>query len=334
MSTVSVYDVDSKTWYQQNTTGTGPGQLTQGCTVLASAQDGSSHNIYWYGGYDGLTPTGDFSDDVWVLSIPTFTWVKVKSGTASHGRAGHRCTKPYPDQMIVVGGYTSSTGLSGTCVDGFIQNFNLTTAEWITSYHPDKWFKYGVPASVVSVIGGSATGSASQTAPSPSGFSNASMTALFGTQYNTSKIATWYPYHVAPTTDGARPTIPPSVVPKPDTNNGTPKYLAPVLGVVLGLIFLSLLALAIFLWRRKNYFKQNGTATQSEAGTLDNRRWVANWLRNSTPAPADAKAPTVTTDDTHVSPDYEQEQAYVPEVEGVQLVEMAGMCYSNPTWMT
>ncbi|CAG8960882.1 hypothetical protein HYFRA_00002419 [Hymenoscyphus fraxineus] len=329
MTTVSVYDIATKVWYQQNTTGEDhPGQLTQGCTVLASAQDGSSHNIYWYGGYDGLDQTGVLSDDVWVLSIPTFAWVKVNSGNSSHGRAGHRCTKPYPDQMVVVGGYPSLSGVSPGCVQGFIQVFNLTTAQWITSYHPDKWFNYGVPASVVSVIGGSATGSATQTKPSPSGFSNSSMIALFNTKYDTSKIKTWYPYHLAPSNDVNSTTILPSAVPKP--SNGTPGYLAPVLGVVLGLIFISLLALAIYLWRRKKYFKPNGTATQSEQGTLDNRRWVTNWLRNSSsPVPVNEKAPTVTTDDTHVPLEYEQERAYLPEVGGTQIVEMADT--SRPT---
>ena len=52
MSTISFYDIADKVWYEQPTNGVGPGQLTQGCAVLASAQDMSSHNIYWYGGYD------------------------------------------------------------------------------------------------------------------------------------------------------------------------------------------------------------------------------------------------------------------------------------------
>jgi hypothetical protein len=328
MTTVSVYDIENKVWYEQNTTGTGPGQLTQGCTVLASAQDDSSHNIYWYGGFDGLDPTGTFSDDVYVLSIPTFTWVKVKSGTGSHGRAGHKCVKPYPDQMIVVGGYASLTGQQPSCVEGgVLQIFNLSSTLWLDNYSPEIWSNYTVPASVIAAIGGTATGGSTQTAPATTGFSNTSMTALFGTKYNTSKIAQWYPYDLQ-TKDDVNHTNPllPSAVPKPGSG-GTPSYLAPVLGVVLGLIFISLLVLAFVLWRKRKYFKAR-TATQSESGTMDNERWVTNWLRK-TPVVADEKAPTVTTDETHTTlQGYEDEPAFVlPEVEGRQVMEMEGMSH-------
>jgi hypothetical protein len=324
MSTVAVYDIAKQVWYEQETSGTGPGQLTQGCTVLASAQDGSSHNIYWYGGYDGLEPTapGSFNDDVWVLSIPSFIWMKVKSGTASHGRAGHRCVKPYPDQMLVIGGYSALTGTSLKCVEGgIIQIFNLSSADWITSYDPKVWSDYTVPPAIYQRIGGSSTGSATQTEPSGSGFSNASMSALFGTAYNTSKIKNWYPYEESETNDNNRTTL----LPQPEHKSGTPSYLAPVLGVVLGLFFITLVVLAVLLYRRRKFLKLNGTATQSEAGTMDNRRWVTTWLRGT---PAEAKAPTVTTDETPMSAYEEEHQTYVPpsvpEMGDGQVHEMMG----------
>jgi len=116
MTTVSVYDVANKVWYEQETSGDSPGALNQGCTVVASAEDMSSHNIYWYGGYNGIHPDQPFSDDVYVLSIPSFIWTRVYAGNSTHGRAGHRCAKPYPDQMVVVGGYSILTGLIPTCL--------------------------------------------------------------------------------------------------------------------------------------------------------------------------------------------------------------------------
>lgn len=172
------------------------------------------------------------------------------------------------------------------------------------------------------MIGGTGTGSATQTAPSPSGFANSSLTAVFASPYNSSKIVQWYPYTPSTTPDNNRTTILPSAVAK---SGGTPSYLAPVLGVVLGLFFITLLVLAFLLWRRRRIFKQNGTGTQSEAGTLDNRRWVTNWLRAT---PVDAKAPTVTTDDTQSSP-YEEdvsraERVDIPEMAGKEVHEMMG----------
>jgi len=90
MTNVSVYDIANNVWYEQPTSGTFPGALAQGCTVLASAQDGSSHNIYWYGGFDGIDPSKPYSDDVWILSVPSFMWMKVQTGSGP-GRASHKC---------------------------------------------------------------------------------------------------------------------------------------------------------------------------------------------------------------------------------------------------
>jgi len=92
-----------------------------------------------------------------------------------------------------------------------------------------------------------------------------------------------------------------------------------VLGVVLGLFFITLVILAILLWRRRKYMNSNSGGAQSEAGTMDNRHWVTNWLRST---PADVKAPTVTTDETPMTP-YEDGETYsMPEVGGTQVHEM------------
>ena len=323
MSTVAVYDIANQVWYEQETTGP-PGQMTQGCAVVASAQDGSSHNIYWYGGFDGLHPAGAFSDDVWILSVPSFMWMKVKSGTPSHGRAGHKCVKPYPDQMFVIGGYPSLGGTDFSCLEGnIVQVFNLSSLNWIENYDPSVWSNYTVPSMIYDMIGGTGTGSATQTAPSASQSANATMIALFQQQYNTSKITTWYPYQAASPSSSPRPTLP-TVVAKPGSS--TPSFLAPVLGVILGLVFVTILVVAIMLWRRRRLLSVMGTATQSENGTVDPRRGVLGWLRA---VPADAKAPTVTTEETPSSP-YDDENPYMPpEIGGGQVHEMMGMSSSQ-----
>jgi hypothetical protein len=152
MQTVSVFDVESKTWYLQNTTGDIPPQLTEFCSVLASAADGSSHNIYIYGGYDGLDYNANPSDDVYILSLPSFRWVKAYTGTNTHSRSGHGCIKVYPDQMLAIGGqHVDSTH----CLEGgVIVNFNLNTLRFEDEYDPTKWSKYKVPDLVTKWIGG------------------------------------------------------------------------------------------------------------------------------------------------------------------------------------
>lgn len=152
METVSVYDVKSQTWYLQNTTGDTPPQLTQFCSVLASASDGSSHNIYIYGGYDGIELDNVPSDDVYILSLPSFTWTKAYNGTSKHGRSGHRCIKVYPDQMLALGGVR--VGAIDCVEGGVIVNFNLNSLTFEDSYDPAKWSEYKVPDIVTAKIGG------------------------------------------------------------------------------------------------------------------------------------------------------------------------------------
>jgi hypothetical protein len=305
------------------TSGETPGTLAQGCTVLASAADGSSHNIYWYGGFDGIDQSQNFNDDVWALSIPSFIWTKVNNGTGN-GRAGHKCIKPYPDQMMVIGGYSPLTGDLPTCLaDGIIRIFNLSSTRWIDSYDPNVWSEYQVPNVITDVIGGNGNGGATKNSPASSGFANSSMTALFGAKYDTRKIKDWFPYTkaVAPSTNTSTPALP-----KPVNKSSTPSFLAPVLAVVLGLFFITLIILIILLWRRRKYLRFQ--RAQSEAGTLDNRSWVANWLRGT---PQDHKAVTVTSDETEGTPMTPYEDFYtdtnrsdVAEVAGIQVHEMMG----------
>lgn len=219
--------------------------------------------------------------------------------------------------MLSIGGYSSLSGLSPKCLEGgIIQIFNLSSAEWIDTYDPNIWSNYTVPTKLLSQIGGSPTGGATLTTPSPSGFSDSKLASLFSTTYDATKLSTWYPYAAITT---PTPSTTPLPTPVPKSSSGTPKYLAPVLGVVLGLFFITLVILAFLLWRRRKYLRSNPTAS-SESGTMDNRHWVTNWLRST---PADAKAPTVTTDDTPMTP-YEDTVAYMPEVAGTQVHEMDG----------
>ncbi|KAK0369594.1 kelch repeat protein [Colletotrichum limetticola] len=292
METIDIYDVAGDKWYQQKVDGTKPPALTRGCAVLAPAQDYSSFNIYYYGGYDGIHPKEDFSDDVWVLSIPSFQWTKVYEGTALHARAGHQCVMPYPDQMMVVGGYAAMAGSGAPpCLEGGImQVFNLSSAEWLDGYSPTKWSNYTIPTAVRSKIGGNEKGSATKTTPEPSGWSDQGLASIFATPYVTSKINTWYPYTEAK--DPGRPTVTGGGDNNGGGGGGTPKWVAPVLGVVLGLVFITAILVGFCLWRRRRILRRgNGTATHTD----DNGSRIISWIRGQPSEPA--KAPTVTTEE-------------------------------------
>ncbi|KAJ0284085.1 hypothetical protein COL940_004277 [Colletotrichum noveboracense] len=289
---IDIYDIAEDKWYQQETTG-GPGAVTRGCAVLATAADRSSFNLYYYGGYPGVSLSEGFSDAVWVLSMPSFQWIKLNDGKTLHARAGHQCVMPYPDQMLVIGGYAQTSGAGNRpCVQNFFHVFNVSSGEWQDSYSPSKWSNYTVPTAVQSKIGGDAQGSATATTPVVSGgWADPSLSAVFAAEYTT-KINTWYPYTEAKETD--RP-----IVDDPGNGNnnggsgGTPKWVAPVLGVVLGLVFITGILVGFCLWRRRKVLRQgNGTATATD----DNGSRIISWIRGQPSEPA--KAPTVTTEET------------------------------------
>ncbi|KAF5497168.1 Kelch repeat-containing protein [Colletotrichum siamense] len=272
---IDIYDIAADKWYQQETTG-GPGAVTRGCAVLATAADRSSFNLYYYGGYPGISLSEGFSDAVWVLSMPSFQWIKLNDGKTLHARAGHQCVMPYPDQMLVIGGYAQTSGAGNRpCVQNFFHVFNVSSGEWQDSYSPSKWSNYTVPTAVQSKIGGDAQGSATATTPVVSGgWADPSLSAVFAAEYTT-KINTWYPYTEAKETD--RP-----IVDDPGNGNnnggsgGTPKWVAPVLGVVLGLVFITGILVGFCLWRRRKVLRQgNGTATATD----DNGSRIISWIR-------------------------------------------------------
>lgn len=318
MNSVAIYDIASGEWYLQPTGGQIPSPMAQGCTVVASASDGSSHNIYWYGGFNGLDLNSTFSDDVWILSVPSFMWMKVYTGNSTHGRAGHKCTKPYPDQMMVIGGYTPEVLTTPTCVEGgIVQVFNLTSTEWLNRYDPTVWSNYTVPSMIVSMIGGTGEGGATELAPTA--WVNDSLSQLFATPY-TKTIPQWYPYSNV-TADNTNSTVVP--IAHPSHGGGMASWVAPVLAVVVSLVAISAILVCVLLFRRRKYLRQ-----QRASGVSDDelrRTRIMSWVRGM---PTDTKAHTVSTESEIHSPldqdTPEMEQVTFHEVPLNQVHEMMG----------
>ena len=76
MQNISVYDVESQRWYQQLSSGDIPSWRFNGCAVAVTAPDKSSHSIYVFGGW-GATSSQENDGNVYVLSTPSFTWIRV-----------------------------------------------------------------------------------------------------------------------------------------------------------------------------------------------------------------------------------------------------------------
>lgn len=136
-------------WYQQTATGDIPDGRVDFCLVAAPSQDNSTANIYLYGG----TSDGTIFDDVYVLSLPSFTWVKVFTG--SDARWSVTCHFVPPRQMITVGGGGKSSDITSDCDWEYksLAVLDLSTIGWGSVFDAGAP-AYDIPEDVVKVIGG------------------------------------------------------------------------------------------------------------------------------------------------------------------------------------
>ncbi|XXG98951.1 RNAPII degradation factor [Hypoxylon texense] len=263
MSTIDVYDIKTSAWYHQETSGEAPQVRVNPCAVIFSAPDASSFNIYMYGGQN-LLPYGNQTQytDIWILTVPSFTWIKVDLSTADEppARAGHQCAAR-DGQMIVIGGYV---GTQIACDTPGIYNFDASNLQWKSSFdaadhpadaHSDNSilagsYGYKVPDIVQSVVGGSSDGGATATQPASGPatdgpFKTGTPPVFTITQAGTTATITNSPSETGSTGGGegggSNPSNP--VTPPSGTNGG---LIAA--GVIAGLAGLSALYLGFCAW--------------------------------------------------------------------------------------
>lgn len=290
MNVIDVYDIATSTWYKQATSGPSPKLRVNPCVVAASAPDGSSTNIYMYGGQN-LIPYGQQIqyDDIWVLTVPSFTWIEVdtKGQSVPPARVGASCSI-WDGQIIVVGGYT---GPDLTCDSGFYvfsatdlkwqNNFNALTGANPQNQQPSQQkdltglsgsYGYQVPGAVQSVIGGNSKGGATITAP-----------ARAATQ---GPLATGKPITYTVTdTNGAITTQTGTAINGGTNNNGNsgPNIGAIVAGVVAGCfaVLAAYLGFCAWVYRRQLALYKNHVAmTQRAAVGAPNEK--SSFLPSST----------------------------------------------------
>ncbi|OCK83649.1 hypothetical protein K432DRAFT_174012 [Lepidopterella palustris CBS 459.81] len=157
MSNIHVFDVASSKWYAQNATGEIPDMRRKFCAGATWAADHSSYNIYLYGG-QGINNITGF-DDAYILSLPSFTWIKVypSSGEGSSPHGLSSCNVIDNSQMLVIGGYFAENQNCDSPDVWGTHNMNLgedgpENALW-DKYYPNIT-KYLVPTPVISAVGG------------------------------------------------------------------------------------------------------------------------------------------------------------------------------------
>ncbi|KAG9578243.1 kelch repeat protein, partial [Aureobasidium melanogenum] len=168
MNVIDVYDIATSTWYKQATSGPTPKIRVNPCAAVAAAPDGSSYQVHMFGGQN-LIPAGNQTqyDDLWILTVPSFTWIQVDQSSQSvpPGRAGHSC-QMWDGQMIVVGGYV---GDQISCDSPGIYVLNASSLQWSTG----STALSGGSGSDSSASSGTSGGSSNTAAASASGASAA-----------------------------------------------------------------------------------------------------------------------------------------------------------------
>lgn len=313
MNVIDVYDIAKSTWYKQSTAGDLPDYRVNTCTTVAAAADGSSYNVYMYGGQN-LQPAQAQTQksDMWILSVPSFTWIKVDQGTSQQSappaRAGHQC-HVWDGQLIVVGGYV---GQEISCDAPGIYVFNMTSLSWsnqFTALTGDRAtqsysgkgstgnplaqqanqrgfgvgaglegsYGYAVPDAVQKVVGGGATGGATLTAPV--------QTATLG------PLATGKPQTYTVTgPDGATST---QVVGSDGSSNSNgnsgPNVGAIIAGVIAGVFFVVAAYFAFCAWiyrKQVQIWKNHAAMVTTRANAEKQNTFTATSTKNSSERPA------------------------------------------------
>jgi len=171
-SSVDVFDLNSYlttsdsngngTWYTQHTSGSIPQPRIDFCTIVTSAPDNSSHNIWIYGGQNPTTHGGPtFLDDTYVLSLPSFTWIKMHQGYRP--RWGHTCHLAGGNQMITVGGHNEFENICDWHTTG-VGVLDLQRGVWGSTFQASG-NNNSLNFKIVDQIGGTQSGNASKRRP-------------------------------------------------------------------------------------------------------------------------------------------------------------------------
>lgn len=149
MNEIHIYDIATSTWYIQLASGPTrfgvPKPRQQLCLTLAPAADNSSYNIFMYGG--GQNNRFGGYDEVWILSLPSFVWVKAYEG--SNGTVGASCHLYKQRQMLITGGRRSD---NRDC-HVFWKIYDITDGAWKDEFNP-ALEGFQVPDVLMAEIGG------------------------------------------------------------------------------------------------------------------------------------------------------------------------------------
>ncbi|KAK6356809.1 hypothetical protein TWF718_001150 [Orbilia javanica] len=254
-----VYDTQTQDWYIQEIQGDVPAPRVNACGAVAYSSDGSSYQLYMYGGSENDDQDARFLSDLWVLSIPSFTWVLLDDSRGEYApgtRSGASCDIVKDHILAIYGGKKSAqAGQVAQCEanGGALYFMDLNTQTWLETYdgasiQPN----YSVPKPVYDIIGGDGSGGATVVAP-PGGFKHDVLATIFAINGTRVINNDW--------TESPRPEVTSDA---PAVGPSSPPTGAIVGGVVGGALLIALAVFILFFLRKK----KRGIFGSSEGKTM------------------------------------------------------------------
>ncbi|QPC69251.1 hypothetical protein HYE68_000003 [Fusarium pseudograminearum] len=254
---IFLFDIANGKWYTQKTSGDTPDNRRRFCGGATWAKDQSSYNIYIYGG-GGFPPKTAGYDDIYILTIPSFQWIRgpyptYRNGTGAFPKSMMSCNVVNDAQMLVIGGtYSNTTECDVPIIHGAhnmdLGRQNEKKAIW-AAYQPNLT-TYVLPVDIRTAIGGKPTGAATKTVP-VDGFDAPDLAVQMDrTAEMKDRTAT------RATATSTKKSAPPSDTSKPSPGLSS----GAIAGIAVGCSVAFILALAgcgVLVYRRRKYYSQD-----------------------------------------------------------------------------
>ncbi|KAL8907939.1 MAG: hypothetical protein Q9171_005655 [Xanthocarpia ochracea] len=126
LAEIQLYDAATHRWHNQTASGNVPRGRKDFCVAGVNSTEGT-YEIFLYGGhYGNLGPEAVSYDEIYILTLPAFSWIKVQY-PPQRPRGGHTCNAIGGGQIISIGGFeANSTIYQGLYEDVFAAMFNST----------------------------------------------------------------------------------------------------------------------------------------------------------------------------------------------------------------
>ncbi|KAJ5046758.1 uncharacterized protein L3040_003988 [Drepanopeziza brunnea f. sp. 'multigermtubi'] len=145
--TLTIFDPATGTFYNQTTTGNTPNGRIEFCATGANSTN-DTYEIFIYAGWGGHLGSAALPyDEIYILTLPAFQWIKVPYPPAKP-RHGHTCETVGNRQMLVIGGVDTLQDTATNAApsldlvtfstrDQFAQGlaiFDMTRLSWANQY--------------------------------------------------------------------------------------------------------------------------------------------------------------------------------------------------------